>query len=264
MSSTRYFIRPDNDDDYDYYKMIEDESYFRPLECLAKRQVSNFRIHGKYVSNFHSGRLPNEYYCLADEGMKLRSGKTLNYVRENFFWGEAQDLLQNFDGSIYGRCFHVKKAMCFYENYYYLLSTCYQFAKVYDMSLVKLKEFVNRLETSAKGVYKERALTETMREGEMICEVDYSEPMPRRDTEEEGKYVFCNCRYVVVENGKATDQEGHHADEYLPKLRKLVKMYSRPHRIVTDSVAYKMVDRRVNDDCRGLIFSYLKAEDFQA
>lgn len=262
MSSTRYCIRPENDDDYNYYKMIEDDLYFRPLECFSKRQIGNFRVHGKYVSNFHSGRLPNEYYCFTNEAMKLRSGKTLNYVQKNFFWEDAHDLLDNFDGTARGRCFHAKKAIWFYENYYHLLSTCYQLRNLYDMSLQKLKEFVADMERSVKGVYLERALTEkTMDDGEMVCEVDYSEPMPVRDTE--GKYVFCNCRYVAVENGKAIDQEGHHADEFLPQLRKLLKMYQKPHRIIKESAAYKVMDRRLNDDCMGTVLSFIKAGDLK-
>lgn len=263
MSSTRHFIQLEDNEDYDYYKRIEDEDYFRPMERLAKwRQLSNFRVHGKYTSNFRSGRLPNEYYCHANEGMKLRSGKTLNCLRGSFFMEDAKDTVENFNGSESWRCFHLKKVIWLYENYYYLVSTSYEFAMFYDMALKKINEFVSVLERSVKGVYKERSFTtETDRDGELLYNVDFSEDMPARDTE--GKYVFCNCRYVYVENGKAIDQQGHHADEFLPKLRKLAKMYSKPHRIVTESQAYKIVDKKINDDCRGLIFSFLSAQDIK-
>lgn len=262
MSSTRYFIQLEDNDDYDYYKRIEDEDYFRPIECIGSRDVSNFRVHGKHVSTFHAGRLPNEYYCLPSHAMKLRSGKKLNYIGENFFWFDAKNLVDNFDGSANGRCFHLKKAIWFYENYYYLMSTSYDLANFYDMATAKIKEFLGELERSVKGIYKERNFTtETDRDGELLYNVDLSEDMPARDTE--GKYVFCNCRYVCVENGKAIEQEGHHADEFLPKLRKLAKMYSKPHRIVTESQAYKIVDKKINDDCRSLIFSFLSAGDIK-
>lgn len=263
MSSTRHFIQLEDNDDYDYYKRIEDEDYFRPIECIGSRDVSNFRVHGKHVSTFHTGRLPNEYYCLPSQAMKLRSGKKLNYIGVNYFWFDAKNLVDYFDGSENGRCFHLKKAIWFYENYYYLISTSYDLAKFYDTATAKIKEFLARLEESVKGIYMERNFTtETDRDGELLYNVDFSEDMPARDTE--GKYVFCNCRYVCVENGKAIEQEGHHADEFLPKLRKLAKMYSKPHRIVTESQAYKIVDKKINDDCRGLIFSFLSAKDFKA
>lgn len=263
MSSTRHFIQFEGNHDCDYYKMIEDEVYFRSLEECVGRGVSNFRVHGKHTSIFHAGRIPNEYYCLPSQAMKLRSGKKINYIGESFFWFDAKDFVKNFDGSANGCCFHLKKAIWFYENYYYLMSTSYELANFYDTSRAKIKEFLGQLERSVKGVYMEREFTtEAGRDGELLYNVDFSKEMPARDIQ--GKYVFCNCRYVCLENGKAIEQEGHHADEFLPKLRKLTKMYSKPHRIVTESQAYKIVDKKINDDCRGLIFSYLSAQDLQA
>jgi len=263
MSSTRYFIQLEDNDDYDYYKKVEDEVYFRPIDRCIGPDVRNFRAHGKYASTLHAGRIPNEYYCHSGEAMKLRSGKKINYINRSFFWRDAVDLVSRFDGSVNGCCLHMKKAIWFYENYYYLISTTYALVKVYDTARAKIKEFLGDLEKSVKSIYMERNFTtETDRDGEVLYNIDYTQPLPERDTQ--GKYVFCNCRYVVVENGKATEQEGHHTDEFLPKLRRLEKMYSKPHRIATESQAYKIVDRRINDDCRGLIFSYLSAEDFQA
>lgn len=264
MSSTRIFINYEDNEDYDYYKRIEDEVYFTPINNKNLKRIGDFRVHGKYTSTFHAGRIPNEYYCLADQAMTLRSGRKLNHVKNNFFWTDAIDLSQKFDGSVNWRCYHLKKAIWFYENYYHLLSSCYHLVKVYDISVIKVKEFLEKLDTSVKGVYKERKFTTVERDGEIFYEIDNSEPMPVRDTEGEGKYTFCKCRYTAIEGDKAIDQEGHHVDEFLPKLRKLMKMYSKPHRIVTDSSAFKFVNRRINDDCRALVFSFLEAQDVKA
>jgi len=262
MSSTRIFIRPDNDDDYNYYKKIEDEDYFRPIATLKHERVGNFRIHGKYVSTFHPGkRIPNEYYCLASEAMTLRSGKKLNYLAEGFCTTDLRDIADTFNGTPEWRCLSVKKLIWGYENYYHVLSTCYQLSKVYDICGVKIKEFITELEKSVKGVYKERSFRKGEEDGEDVYYVDHTEPMPERDTT--GKYVFCNCRYTVVEGDKATECLGHHLDEMLPQLRKLNKMYSKPHRVITDSEAYKHVNQKINDDCRRLVFSFIKAEDIK-
>jgi hypothetical protein len=262
MSSTRIFIRPDNDNDYDYFKKIEDQDYFRPIASLNHERVGNFRVHGKYVSTFHPGRrIPNEYYCLASEAMTLRSGRQLNYMNEGFCMTDLRDCAVNFDGTQDWRCLSVKKLIWCYENYYHIISTCYQLAKVYDVCTVKVREFVAQLEKSVKPVYKERPFTKGEEDGEEVYYVDHTEPMPERDTA--GKYVFCNCRYTIVEGGKATDCWGHHLDEFLPKLRKLNKMYSKPHRIITDSPAFKLMNRKTNDDCRSEIFSFLKSEDIK-
>lgn len=263
MSSTRIFIRPDNDDDYNYFKKIEDQEYFRPLSTLKHERVGNFRVHGKYVSTFHPGRkIPNEYYCLGNEAMTLRSGRKLNYMNEGFCTADLRDCAENFIGTPEWRCLSLKKVIWCYENYYHILSTCYQFAKVYDVCAVKIKEFLAQLKTSVKPVYKERPFTVVNEDGEDVYYVDHTESMPERDTTE-GKYVFCNCRYTIVEEGKATDCWGHHLDDILPKLRKLNKMYSKPHRIITDSVAFKIVNRKINDDCRRQIFGFLKADDIK-
>lgn len=262
MSTTRIFIRPDNDEDYEYFKKIEDQDYFRPISEAPKNVRGNFRVHGKYVSTFHPGRkIPNEYYCLASEAMTLRSGRLLNYVNEGFCMTDLRDCAANFDGTPEWRCLSLKKLIWGYENYYHILSTCYQLVKVYDISAAKIKEFLTQLEKSVKPVYKERPFTVVNNDGEDVYYVDHTEPIPERDTE--GKYVFCNCRYTVVEGDKATDCWGHHLDEFLPKLRKLNKMYSKPHRIITDSEAFKIVNRKINDDCRRLVFGFLKGGDIK-
>lgn len=262
MSSTRIFIRPDNDDDYNYFKKIEDQDYFRPINEIRNRSRSNFRVHGKYVSTFHPGRkIPNEYYCLPHEAMTLRSGRKLNYINEGFCMTELRECAESFNGTPEWRCLSLKKIIWAYENYYHILSTCYQLAKVYNVCAVKIKEFLEQLNKSVKPVYKARPFTVVNEDGEDVYYVDHTELMPERDTE--GKYVFCNCRYTVVEEGKATDCWGHHLDELLPKLRKLNKMYSKPHRVITDSVAFKIVNSKINDDCRRQVFGFLKAEDIK-
>lgn len=174
---------------------------------------------------------------------------------------DLTDCATTFDGTPAGRCLSVKKLIWAYENYYHVLSTCYQLSKVYDICRVKVKEFMAELEKSVKGVYKERSVRKGEEDGEDVYYVDHAEPMPERDTT--GKYVFCNCRFTVVEGDKATECCGHHVDEMLPKLRKLNKMYSKPHRIITDSEAYKHVNQKINDDCRRLVFSFIKSEDIK-
>jgi len=267
MSSTHNndytFIYYENDQDYDYYKKIEDQDHFRPRPSF--KNFGNFRVHGKYVSNFHPGRrFPNEYYCPASEAMTLRSGKKLNYMKEGFFWHDANELMRSFSGMPYRRCLSCKEMMWFWESYHHLLSTCYEFTAMYDVARAKIKEFIRDLERSVPGVYQNvKFEKKTDSDGDWYYELDNSAPMPRRDTD--GKYVFCNCRYTVIKNEEvAIEREGHHRDEFLPMLRKLDKMYSKPHRIIKNSRAFKAINRRINDDCRDLIFSFLKAEDVKA
>ena len=267
MSSTRIFIHPgnDDDDDYNYYKKIEDEDYFRPIATFKHDRVGNFRVHGKYVSTFHPGRrFPNEYYCKAEEAMVLRSGRKLNYFSKTSCFDDLNDVSWTFNGTPDWRCLSLKKLIWGYENYYHILSTCYHLAPLYDISRLKIKEFIKQLESSVKAVYKERSYRVVDEDGENVYYIDHTDPMPERDTGGD-KYTFCNCRYtfVDVETGKATDQCGHHLDDFLPKLKKLDKMFSKPHRMVKDSQAFKFVNRRINDDCRRLVFSFLKAEDIK-
>jgi hypothetical protein len=263
MSTTRIFIRPENEDDYNYFRMIENEDYFQPISALKHDRVGNFRFHGKYVSTFHPGRrFPNEYYCKIEEAMVLRSGRKLNYFWNTSCAQDLQDISENFDGTPEWRCLSLKKLIWGYENYYHILSTSYHLAPLYDISRVKIKEFIRELQRSVKAVYKERSYKVVNEDGEDVYHLDYTEPIPDRgDTA--GKYVFCNCRYTIVDGDKAVDQCGHHLDEFLTKLRKLDKMYSKPHRIIKDSQAFKFVNRRINDDCRRLVFSFLKAEDIK-
>jgi hypothetical protein len=262
MSTTRIFIRPDNDDDYDYFRTIEDKDYFRPIAELKHERLGNFRVHGKYVSTFHPGRrFPNEYYCNTDEAMVLRSGRKLNHASKSSCFADLSDISTSFNGTPDGRCLGLKKVIWGYENYYHILSTCYQFTQLYDMSRSKIKEFIAHLEKSVKAVYKKRTYKVVVGEdGEEIYEIDHTEPIPDRET---GNYTFCNCRYTVIEGDKAIDQWGHHLDELLPRLKKLDKMYSKPHRVIKDSDAFKFVNRRINDDCRNIVFSFLKAQDIK-
>lgn len=271
MSSTRIFIHPGNEDDYNYFKKIEDEDYFRPIASLKHDRVGNFRVHGKYISTFHPGRrFPNEYYCKADEAMVLRSGRKLNYFSNTSCFEDLNDVSWTFNGTPEWRCLSLKKLIWGYENYYHILSTCYHLAPLYDISRLKIKEFIRELEKSVKAVYKERSYRVVDEDGEDVYYIDHTDPMPDREggdssktTGGEGKYTFCNCRYIVVDGGRAVDQWGHHLDELLPKLKKLDKMFSKPHRMVKDSQAFKIVNRRINDDCRRLVFSFLKAEDIK-
>ena len=261
MSSTRIFIRPDNDDEYYYFMMIEDDHYFRPLSTFKHERVGNFRVHGKYVSTFHPGRIPNEYYCNIDGAMTLRSGRKLNYSAKTSCFAHLSECSTSFNGTPKWRCLSLKKVIWGYENYYHILSTCYQFTQLYDMSRSKIKEFIAQLEKSVGAVYKERDFEVVNEDGEDIYKIDHTEPMPERDTE--GKYTFCNCRYTVVEGDRAIDKWGHHLDELLPRLKKLDKMYSKPHRVIKDSDAFKFVNKRINDDCRNVVFSFIKAQDIK-
>lgn len=134
---------------------------------------------------------------------------------------------------------------------------------MYDVTRSKIKEFIKQLENSVPGVYQNVNFEKlTDRDGDWYYELGPS-TMPRRDTD--GKYVFCNCHYTVIKNEEvAIEREGHHRDEFLPILRKLDKMYSKPHRIVKNSRAFKAVNQRINDDCRRLIFDFLTTEDIKA
>lgn len=255
------FIYYENDELYDYYRKIEDQDYFRPRPNF--KNFGNFRVHGKYVSNFHPGKIPNEYYCSASEAMTLRSGKKLNYVKEGFFWHDANEMVSSFNGRPEGRCLSMKKMMWFWESYHHLLSTSYELTKMYDVARGKIKEFIRKLERSVPGVYQNVKFEKKPGDDKEDYELDSSVPMPRRD--KDGKYVFCNCRYTVIKNEEvATEREGHHREEFLPMLRKLDRMYSKPHRIVKNSRAFNAVDRRINDDCRRLIFNFLTTEDIKA
>lgn len=263
MSATRnndIFIYYDDDEKYDYYYKIEDLEYFRPKPSF--KNFGNFRVHGKYVSNFHPGKIPNEYYCQASEAMTLRSGRKLNYMREGVFWKEANKMIRSFDCTPDGRCLSVKEMIWFWESYYHLLSNSYDLPKLYDTARDKIKQFIKTLETSAPGVYHKVKFEKKTDSQGHYYEVDHSIPMPRRDTD--GKYVFCNCCYTVIKDGKtAIIQEGHHVDEFLPKLRKLMRMYSKPHRIVKDSLAFKAITRRINEDCRQMVFDFISTEDIK-
>ena len=258
------FIYYENDETYDYYRKIEDQDNFRPRPTL--KNFGNFRVHGKYVSNFHPGRkFPNEYYCPASEAMTLRSGKKLNYVKEGFFWYDANEMMRLFDGRPERRCLSCKEMMWFWESYHHLLSTSNELTKMYDVARSKIKEFIKDLERSVPGVYQNVKFEKKpgVDEEDWYYELDASVPMPRRDTD--GKYVFCNCRYTVIKNDEvAIEREGHHREEFLRMLRKLDKMYSKPHRVVKNSRAFKAVNQRINDDCRRLIFNFLTTEDIKA
>lgn len=263
MSSTRIFIQPENDDDYNYFKKIEDEDYFRPIASLKHDRVGNFRVHGKYISTFHPGRrFPNEYYCKAEEAMVLRSGRKLNYFSNTSCFEDLNDVSGTFDGTPERRCLSVKKLIWGYENYYHILSTSYHLAPLYDISRLKIKEFIRELEKSVKAVYKERSYRVANDDDGVVYHIDYTEPMPERDTGV-GNYTFCNCRYTFVDGGRAFDQWGHHLDELLPKLKKLDKIFSKPHRIIKDSDVFNFINKKINDDCRRLIFSFLKADDIK-
>lgn len=257
MSSTRFFLNFEDHEYYDYYKMIEDDDYFRPL-----KRTGNFRVHGKYVSTFHSGRKPNEYYCNTDEAMVLRSGKKLNYIQNTIFYANLSESTYNFIGNVESRCLSVKKIMWNFENYYELFTTCYHIANLYDIAKSKINDILYHLEKSVKGVYMERTFRKVISEedGGNIYYVDSVEPMPSRDR---FKYIFCKCHYTAIDGDKAIEQKGHHADEFLPEMRKLKKMYSKTHRVMTDSEVFKIVSQMSNDDCRDIIFSFLKAEDIK-
>lgn len=261
MSSTRVNNIIVNSDPYyevDYHRCTEEE--IPPIQSY--KLFGNFRIHGKYVSTFHpGGRLPNEYYCKASDAMSLRSGKKLNYVQETYFWHDAQDLLFNFSGNKEYRCLSMKKVIWFLENYYYLLWSSYDLAKLYDVGKSKIKEFIGVLERSVPGIYRRLNYDTKFVEGNEHYVVEYKEAMSARFTE--GKYVFCHCHYTVINvNEKvAIEKEGRHCDEYLPKLKKLMKMYSKHHRIVIESDVFKFMNRRLNEDCRRLIFEFVSAQD---
>lgn len=269
MSSTHtadIFIHYENDDDntYEYYKQIENAAYFLPIQSI--RNFGNFRIHGKYVSTFQSGRkFPNEYYCQPKEAMILRSGRKLNYINENFLWQDVNKIIQEFDGTPDARCLSIKKVIWLYENYHYLLSTCYEVINLYEMTMTKIKEFIYDLERSVPGVYQNIKFEKKTNPSteEIYYELDHSVPMSRRDTD--GKFVFCKCRYTVIKNEKtAIEREGHHVEEFLPQLKKLSTLYSRPHRIIIDSEAFKLVGQKTNDDCRRLVFSFLKYDHIKS
>lgn len=260
-----YHQRREMEIEYDYYKMIEDPAYFCDRSLL--KDFGAFRMHGKYASTFHPGRkLPNEYYCPPSEGMTLRSGKKLNCISGSFLYNHGMDLTQNWYRQFNNpeeRCFQVKKAIWFWENYYHVLSQNYTMDGLYSMSLTKINEFISQIEKSSPAVYMERNFEiYTDEDGYDCYNVDFLAPMPERPPSETG-YVFCNCNYTVIKNGqRAIDQCGHHMDEFLLKLKDLKKKYSRPHR---KTINEKMKARRslillgnkTIEDCAREIFSFL-------
>ena len=254
MSSTRnndndinIFIDYEDGENYDYYKHIEDDM----PSFHAHKKFGNFRIHGKNVSAFHSGKIPNEYYCNRDEAMTLRSGKKLNYVKGSYFWWDAQDLFNEWDG-IERRCSSIKNYIWFLENYYYLISTAYSQVDLYEVIANKLKDFIGKINDSPPAVYKKRTFEK--KEDSPIYMINNDEPMATRKLD---GYVFCNCHYTTIKDKFAIEQCGHHQDEYLPKLTKLLAKYSRPHRRTTDAEAFNIVTSQTNSDCAGLIFSFI-------
>lgn len=266
MSSTRIFTRPDsNEYDDNYYHKIEDTSYF--ITRPAFKNFGNFRVHGKYASTFHpERRIPNEYYCMTSAAMTLRSGKKLNYIQKTPFWHDTDEVTRSFGGKHTDRrCLSVKEMIWLWESYYHIISNCYELTKLYEVARFKIKEFISGLERSIPGIYQKINFEKKVDDntGEEYYELDNNAPpMPRRNTD--GKYVFCTCCYTVIKDGNmAIEQEGHHVDEFLPKLRKLDRMYSKPHRIIMDSDVFKFVNRKINDDCRRVVFSFLKSDDIQ-
>ena len=260
-----YHQRREMEIEYDYYERIENPAYFCDRSLL--KNFGAFRVHGKHVSTFHAGRKQfNEYYCSQDEAMKLRSGKKLNYLSKSFFYEHVVDMLAGFNNGRLDpseRCFQAKKAIWFWENYYHILSQNYAMDAMYAMCLTKINEFISQIEKSSPAVYMERNFEiYTDEDGYDCYNVDFLAPMPERPPSETG-YVFCNCNYTVIKNGqRAIDQCGHHADEFLLKLKDLKKKYSRPHRKTVDE---KMKARRslillgnkTNEDCAREIFAFL-------
>jgi len=264
MSSTRTFIYEDDDDKYDYYKMIENDSYFQPIQNF--RKLGKFNVHGKYASTFHPGKLPNEYYCNDKEAMKLRSGRKLNYISTSCFMQDSTEVIRSFNTrTTKGNCLNYKKFIWFLENYHYISSTCYELAELYDVLRHKIRECLCHLEKSKKGIYMKRDFTTKQEEdGDIYYLIDTSEPMPERDTEKKpDTIVFCKCHYTEIIGNKAIEKEGHHTDEFIPKLRNLLKMYSKLHRKTTDSQIFNFISRRLNDDCGRLIFSFTRAQDIK-
>ena len=248
------FICYDNGENYDYYKHIEADV---PSFHMHKK-FGNFRIHGKNASTFHSGKIPNEYYCKREEAMTLRSGKKLNYVRESYFWWDAQDLFNEWEDGIERRCSSIKKYILFIENYYYLISTAYSQVDLYEMIANKLKDFIGKIESSPPAVYKKRNFEKKEDLHGPIYMINHDEPMPTRKLD---GYVFCNCHYTVIKDKFAIEQCGTHQDEYLHKLNTLLVKYSRPHRRTTDAETFNIVTSRTNGDCAGLIFSFIRPMD---
>lgn len=265
MSSTQYyqaktnkdfFIQAANDEDYEYYKQIEDDEYFRSLDNQKR-----YRVHGKYVSTFHPGKRPNEYYCFYKEAMTLRSGKMLNYINKyNCFWNDLMEFNRIWDGTKKYRCFSVKNLIWLLENYYHVITTSHSLITFYDTIQAKLKEFIKQIELSSPAIYKKRAFRTIIdNDGEVTYIIDNKSAMPEREKRE---YTFCSCHYTVVKRGKnAIEQEGHHQDEYIEKLKNLLELYSRPHNCVTMTEAFKIVNAKINNDCSRMIFSYLSAGD---
>ena len=256
MSSTHN--NDNNEKTFVYYEDGENYEYYKHIEAAmpsfhTHKNFGNFRIHGKYVSAFHPGKIPNEYYCKRDEAMTLRSGKKLNYVTESYFWWDAQDLFNEWDG-IERRCSSIKNCGWFLENYYYLISTAYSQVDLYEMIANKLKDFIGKIESSPPAVYKKRNFEKKEDLHGPIYMINHDEPMPTRKLD---GYVFCNCHYTTIKGNTAIEQCGHHQDEFLPKLKRLLVKYSRPHRRTTDAEAFNIVTSRTNSDCAGLIFSFI-------
>lgn len=252
-NNEKTFICYDDDQDYDYYKHIETDM----PSFHVHKQFGNFRIHGKNASTFHSGKIPNEYYCKPEEAMTLRSGKKLNFVKESYFWWDAQDLFNEWDG-IERRCSSIKNYIWFIENYYYLISTAYSQVGLYEMIASKLKDFIGKIKDSPPAVYKKRNFEKKEDSHGPIYMINHDDPMPTRKLD---GYVFCNCHYTTIKDQTAIEQCGHHQDEYLPKLKTLMAKYSRPHRRTTDAEAFNIVNSRTNGDCADLIFSFIRPMD---
>lgn len=261
MLSTRTFICYEDNDEYDYYKTIENDSYFQPIQNF--RKLGKFNVHGKYASTFHPGKLPNEYYCSNKEAMELRSGRKLNYISNSCFFQDSTEVIQSFNTRL--TCLNLKKFIWFLENYHYISSTCYELIALYDVLRRKIREFLCHLEKSKKGIYMKRDFTTKQEEdGEIYYLIDTSEPMQERDTEQKpDTIVFCKCHYTEIIGNKAIEKDGHHTEEFIPKLRNLLKMYSKLHRKTTDSQTFNFVNRRLNEDCGRLIFTFIENQDIK-
>lgn len=161
-----------------YYQIIEEQPYFE--------NVGNFRVHGKYVSNFRPGKNPNEYYCKMDEAMTLRSGKKLNYMQKSSFIYQARDVIVRRNailGKSKRRCLSCKEMIWFWNSYYHLLSNSYELACMYDVSRNKIKEYIQDLEMSVPGLYqnvKFEKKTSINSKDRYLLNNDVS--MPKRDT----------------------------------------------------------------------------------
>lgn len=246
-----FFLYLGDEQNYQYYNMIEDEQYFQPTHTYKNRN-GKFNIHGKYVSTTHPGKkTPNEYYCSPHQAMTLRSGKKINYIQQNFIFWDLKELIDTWNKQPVARCLTLKKIIWVCQNYHHIFSNAFIYVATYTMLYKKLNEFIKYISNSPPPIYKKR----NFKINNLHINVDLHEPLNQRI---QNNYVFCQCNYLVVkQNKQIIEQHGYHQDKLLQKLKHLIHIYSTPHRAIKNNTIYKFIAKQTNHDCANIIFSFI-------